>query len=77
MKGGIKQNFFFKFAVLVLCAVVLLVFVNTAPPEGLEVVGWRMLGIVIVTLILFISEVLPMVCTCFLLIVMMLSLIHI
>ena len=71
MKGGIKQNFFFKFAVLVLCAVVLLVFVNTAPPEGLEVVGWRMLGIVIVTLILFISEVLPMVCTCFLLIVMM------
>ncbi len=71
MKGGIKANPIFKIVVLVLCAVILLSFVNSTPPEGLEAKGWSMLGVMIVTLILFISEVLPMVCTCFLLIVMM------
>lgn len=70
-KKGIKANPIFKIAVLIICAAILIAFMNSTPPEGLEQKGWNMLGIMIVTLILFITEVLPTVCTCFLLIVMM------
>ncbi len=71
MKKGLKANPYFKAAILILSILVLVVFCNTTPAEGLEVVGWRMLGVVIVTLMLFISEAVPTVFTCFMLIVMM------
>lgn len=71
MKKGLKANPYFKAAVLILSVLILLVFCNTTPPTGLEVVGWRMLGIVIVTLMLFITEVVPTVFTCFMIIIML------
>lgn len=70
-KKDIKQSEAFKLVVLLVCAAILLIFQTSAAPEGLEATGWSMLGIMIVTVILFISEALPMVCTCFLLIALM------
>ena len=67
----LKANPVFKAAILALCAVILLVFLKTTPPEGLEVTGWRVLGILIIMLVLFISEVVPMVVVCFLLFVLL------
>ena len=71
MKKSLKANPYFKAAILILCAVILLVFMNTTPPEGLEEVGWHLLGILIVMLLLFISEVVPMIVVCFVLFVLM------
>lgn len=71
MKNGLKANPYFKAAILILSVLILVVFCNTTPPTGLEVVGWRMLGVVIVTLMLFITEAVPTVFTCFMIIIMM------
>ena len=70
-KTSIKKNPVFRLAMIALAAVILAVFMNTTPPEGLAREGWIMLAIVIGAVILLISEAMPMAATCFLIIVTM------
>ncbi len=71
MKTGIKNSVAFKIGTIILCALILLISLITPPPAGLEVVGWRTLAVLLVTIILFISEVLPNIAVCFLIIAML------
>ena len=71
MKTSVKQSTGFRFGIIALCAVIIISFCMTTPPEGLEVAGWRMLAILLVVIILFISEALPPVAICFAIIALM------
>lgn len=69
MKKGIKSTPAFKIATVIICALIIILSLTTTPPEGLEVVGWRTLAVLLVTIILFITEALPSISICFLIIV--------
>ena len=71
MKTSVKQSTGFRFGIIALCVAIVIAFCTTTPPEGLEVAGWRMLAILLVVIILFISEALPPVAICFAIIALM------
>lgn len=70
-KKSLKEQTGFRFAMIALDIAIMLFFLFSAPPEGLEQAGWRMLGILIVAMVMFISEAIPLPATCFLIIVLM------
>ena len=67
-KKSIKQNPVFKVVCILIAVCIVLLGCATTPLEGLTVEGWRMIWIVVAAIVLFISESLPLVCTCMMII---------
>ncbi len=67
-KKSIKQNPVFKIVFILIAICIVLFGCATTPLEGLTVEGWRMIWIVVAAIVLFISESLPLVCTCMMII---------
>lgn len=70
-KTSIKKNPAFRLAMIAVAALVVAFTLMTPAPEGLAVEGWVMLGIVVGTVILLISEAMPMAAACFMIIIVM------
>ena len=68
-KTSVKKNPAFRLAMIAVAALVVAFTLMTPAPEGLAVEGWVMLGIVVGTVILLISEAMPMAAACFMIII--------
>ena len=67
----LKRKPAFKWACIAAAALLIVASLFIAPPDGLSNEGWTMLAIVIGTVILLISEAMPMAAACFMIIVAM------
>ena len=68
---SLKKNPAFRLGCIAAAALLVVLSLIIAPPEGLAPEGWTMLAIVIGAMILFISEAMPIAATCFMIVVVM------
>lgn len=68
---SLKKNPAFRLGCIAAAALLVVLSLVIAPPEGLAPEGWTMLAIVIGAMILFISEAMPIAATCFMIVVVM------
>lgn len=67
-KTSLKQSPQFRWACIIASALMILIGCTAPPPAGLERVGWQMLMLAVAAIILFISEAIPMIVICMMII---------